>query len=77
MMCVLWQESSFGQQSPTGGMESYTKACIDKLTKRGCGQKFKSYHDFTSQETPCEKAEAANAFVQIAGLDHYRSWLDR
>ena len=73
ILCVFWQETSFGQQQPPGGIGSCTRDCFDELKRtRSCWiTKFGSYSSFVRNATDCEKAQAAADFMGCIGLDRY------
>ncbi len=72
-LCLFWQETSLGQQSPPGGMGSCTAACFNELKRRGCSWlgKFSSYASFVNNASACEKAQAAYDFLATVGLSGY------
>ena len=72
-LCLFWQETSLGQQSPPGGMGSCTPACFNELKRKGCSwlNKYPSYSSFVQSATACEKAQAAYDFLATVGLSAY------
>ena len=76
MLCVFWQETSFGDQNggmPPGGIGSCKKDCFKDVKATGCDllKKFKNYNDFVKNATACEKAQAAQDYMTCVGLAGY------
>lgn len=49
MLCVFWQETSFGHETPPGGIGRCTEPCFKTLHGKGCFKKFKDYDDFCEE----------------------------
>lgn len=70
MLCVFWQEDSFGPGNKGEEPGNCTLDCFKTLKQHRCYSKYKNFNDFKKRATNCEKAQAAYAFMQSVKLDH-------
>ena len=81
MLCIFWQEDSWGPGNKGEGPGNCTKDCFEYLAGIQIGRKrrkkcdylnkYKSYGDYIARATTCEKIWAAQDYLGCKGINHY------